>query len=276
MSGPPFEVQDVVERVRAELGDLGTPFQDSFGGTGELGEFDLSETSISEATVMTVQDGNVTNLVQDRDYSLEPVEGSILLHGAYNPLPEGMTLIVTGQAQGMFTDDELTGYVHEALLMHTKDRRINARVKDAQGFIRYVESPLTLANLPEIELLPLALLATANALWGLATDASTDIDITTVEGTHVPRAQRFQQLMAMIDAVQERYKDYCQQLNIGFYRIEQSTLRRVSRITGRLIPIYKDREYDDYSLPVRIIPEIDHRDDDTSDIPDPGYGGGYW
>lgn len=276
MSGPPYEVTDVVERVRTELGDLGTPFQDSFGGTGELGEFDLSESSIASVTATVVQDGTVTTLVQGQDFELEPVEGSVLLLGSYNPLPEGMTLIVTGMAQGMFSDEELAGYVHEAILMHCKDRRVDGRVRDAQGFIRYVESPLTLANLPEIELLPLALLATANALWGLATDASTDIDITTVEGTHVPRAQRFQQLMSMIDAVQERYKDYCQQLNIGFYRIEQSTLRRTSRITGRLIPIYKEREYDDYSLPVRLIPEIDHRDDDKSDIPDPGYGGGYW
>jgi hypothetical protein len=266
----------VVARVRRELGDLGTPFQDSFGGTGELGQFDLSESGIATATVTTVASGVVTQLVPDRDYTIEPVEGRILLLGSANPLPDNTTLIVSGLAQGMFTDEELDGYVREAVRMHCGGRHLPARVLDQHGFIQYPQVPEVLANLPEIEFLPLTLLATVNALWSLATDASTDIDISTVEGTTVARSQRFQQLMTMIDAINSRYRDYCQQLNIGFWRIEQTTLRRVSRTTGRLVPIYKEREYDDYSLPIRLIPEIDYQDEDTSQVPDPGYGGGYW
>lgn len=276
MSGPPFTVADVIARVRAELGDLGTPFRDAFGGLGEVGEFDLSESSIAQASVTLVQGGVVTTLVQDRDYELMPAEGRVLLLGSYNPLPDNATLIVQGVAAGMFSDAELEVFVGEAVSMHCANRRVTARLKDATGFIRYVETPMILANLPEIELLPLALLAVVNALWAVATDASSDIDITTVEGTHVGRGQRFQQVMAMIDAVSARYKELCEQLQIGFYRIEMGTLRRVSRTTGRFVPLYKEREYDDYSLPVRLIPEVDHRDDDTSDVPDPGYGGGWW
>lgn len=275
MSGP-VAVQDVITRVRKELGDLPTPFRDSFGGLGEVGEFDLSESSIAQATVTYVLGGVTTTLVQDRDYNLLPEEGRILLLGAYNPLPDNATLIVTGTASGMFTDDELEGFVDEAVLMHCENRRITTRNRDSNGFIHYVETPLSLATLPEIEVLPLALLATTLALWALATDASSDIDISTVEGTQVHRAQRYAQLMSMIDAETARYKELCEQLQIGFYRIEMGNLRRVSRTTGRLIPLYKEREYDDYSLPQRLLPEVDHRDDDTSDIPDPGTTGGWW
>lgn len=276
MPGPPFTTQDVIERVRAELGDLGSPFRDSFAGTGELGEYDLSESSIASAQVTLVNGGNVTTLTPDADYTLMPTEGRILLLGAHNPLPDNVTLIVTGTASGMFSDQELTVFVDEAVRMHCKDRRRTYRARDSSGFIRMVEQPVTLANLPELELLPLALLATVNALWALATDASTDIDITTAEGTHVGRGQRFQQLMAMIDAVSARYKELCEQLQIGYYRIEMGTLRRISRTTGRLVPVYEAREFDDYRLPQRLIPEVDHRDDDTSGLPDQGYGGGYW
>lgn len=276
MSGPPFQAQDVIERVRAELGDLGTPFRDAFAGTGEIGEFDLSESSIASATVTAVNNGVVTTLTPDRDYTLLPVEGRVLLAGAYNPLPDNTTLIVVGVAQGMFSDQELTVFVEEAVRMHCVDRRRTYRTRDSSGFIRMVEQPMNLVNLPEIELLPLSLLATVNALWALATDASTDIDITTAEGTHVGRGQRFQQLMAMIDAVSARYKELCEQLQIGYYRIEMGNLRRVSRTTGRLVPLYEEREFDDYRLPQRLIPEVDHKDDDTSGLPNQGYGGGYW
>lgn len=272
----PVALADVIARVRAELGDIPTPFRDSFGGLGEVGEFDLSESSIATATVTYVFGGVSTVLTANTDYQLLPEEGRVLLLGSYNPLPDNATLIVAGTASGMFTDEELTVFVNEAVLMHCQNRRATTRTRDANGFIRYIETPMDLNTLPEIEVLPLALLATVNALWAMATDASSDIDISTVEGTHVARGQRFAQLMSMIDAVGARYKELCEQLNIGFYRIEMGTLRRVSRTTGRFVPIYKEREYDDYALPVRILPEIDHRDDDTSDIPDPGTSGGWW
>jgi hypothetical protein len=57
-------------------------------------------------------------------------------------------------------------------------------------------------------------------------------------------------------------------LNVGLHRIEVSTLRRESRTTGRLVPLYVPREFDDYSWPERILPPIDSRhsegDRDTS------------
>ena len=57
---------------------------------------------------------------------------------------------------------------------------------------------------------------------------------------------------------------------------EMSTLRRVSRLNNRLVPVFEDREYDDYQLPIRLLPPIDARNEDESGIPSPlwsAYGG---
>jgi len=48
-------------------------------------------------------------------------------------------------------------------------------------------------------------------------------------------------------------------MNIGLNAIEMSKIRRVSKTTNRLVPIFEDREYDDYELPRRQLPPIDNR-----------------
>lgn len=268
---------DLIARMRRELGDRGTPFQDIYMGTGEQGYYDLSESSIGYLSSVTVaQNGATAPLTEGHDYELESVQGRIILLGGYDPLPQGAVLVVTGTASGMFSESELAGYASEAIVMHCQDQFSSARTLDSHGFVQYVDTPKALASLPEIEELPLVLLAVANALWGLATDAATDINISTVEGTSVDRSQRFGQLMAMIDAVQARYHDICQQLNVGLWRIEMSDLRRISRTTSRYVPLYRPREFDDYGLAVRELPPIDHPHDDPSEIPNPGFGGGWW
>lgn len=139
------------------------------------------------------------------------------------------------------------------------------------GVIRYAVDAVGLNNLPDIEEPLVALLATIEALWALSTDASTDVDIQTAEGTVVPRGQRYRQILQQIDMLTEKYRSVCAQLNVGLYRIEVSNLRRVSRTTNRLIPVYVEREYDDADLPVRQIVPIDGEFLDDSGIPSPAY-----
>lgn len=266
---------DLLARMRRELGDLGTPFQDIFTGTNEAARYDLSQGAIGYlSSVNLTHAGSMRPLTLDRDYELDDTEGRILLLSG--PLAMGDILVVTGMAEGMFSLSELAAFAQDAITMHCNDRYTTARTLDSHGFVQFIDTPVKLATLPEIEELPLTLLAVVNALWSLATDAATDVNIDTVEGTHVDRAQRFGQVMSMIDAVTARYHDYCQQLNVGMWRIEMSTLRRVSRTTSRLVPIYREREYDDYGLAVRQLPPVDHPLDDPSDIPNPGFGGGWW
>ena len=125
----------------------------------------------------------------------------------------------------------------------------------AEQFLRRTDEhgdQLTVATMPAVEVYPLALNATIKALWALAVDASFDIDIYAPDGVNIPRSQRYRQLMDMIDALTGQKKEYEAQLNIGLGRIEVFDLRRVSRGTGRLVPLYVEREIEDRTPPTRI------------------------
>ncbi|UXX94003.1 hypothetical protein N7U49_21590 [Streptomyces sp. AD2-2] len=177
-------------------------------------------------------------------------------------------------SQGLFTDADLETYIGDAMQQHAYGRSLVTRYRDAHGFIRYDHEPFTLENLPAVEEPLVAYLTAINCLWTLATDAATDIDISTAEGTFVPRTQRYRQLMQHIgdatSGLQGRYNTLAQQLNVGLGRIEMFTLRRVSRTTNRLVPVFQEREYDDSSMPQRLLPPIDGQEyADESGVPSP-------
>lgn len=268
-----FTMQDIINRVRIELGDTGAPFSDTFLGTGMISTFDLTEFNIWNETVTWIRNQSPVILTKNTDYTMNYQEGRIFLIGASSPLPQGDTLVISGQASGMFSDEELEDFINDAVLQHTNGRTIKTRFKDSNGFIKYAIVPIDLSNLPDIEGTLVALRATIDALWALATDASTDIDISSADGTTVPRSQRYQQLREQIEGMTERYQQLCAMLNIGLNRIEMSKIRRVSKTTNRLVPIFEDREYDDYDLPRRQLPPIDARDEDSSNLQSPIFGG---
>lgn len=265
----------ILARVRTELGDFGSEFRDVFLGTGELDSYDLSSINVFAVTVTAVVGAATTTLNPSQDFTLDARAGRVFLRGVYEPLPDGMRLIVEGMGSGMFSDADLDQLLSESLLQHTNGRSIRSRYRDENGFIRYRDDAVSLENLPPVEELPLALLVVIQALWVLATDASGDVDVDTSDGTHVDRRQRYEQLIHQISLVQERYEDICRQLGVGLDRIEMTDLRRVSRTTGRLVPLFKSQEYDDYSLPTRKIPAVDSRDEDASGIPSVAYWG-WW
>ena len=233
---------DVIKRVRIELGDTGAPFSDSFLGTGTLTMYDLTEFNVWDVSATWIKDQMPVPLVADTDYSLNTQEGRIYLLPPVGALPQG---------------------------------EIVERYRSTEGFIRYLETPITLDNLPAVEGVLVALRATVEALWALATDASTDIDISSADGTTVPRTQRYRQLRQQIDGLTERYNDLCAQLNVGLNRMEVGKLRRVSRMTGRLVPVFASREYDDYDLPRREVTPVDVHNEDDSGVQSPAFGG-WW
>jgi hypothetical protein len=82
----------------------------------------------------------------------------------------------------------------------------------------------------------------------------------------------------------DEYNKRAAALNIGLERLEVLNLRRVSKTTNRLVPLYKDREVGDYGPIERLWPEIpegvinltDESEDLRQDIfidgePVPGY-----
>jgi hypothetical protein len=269
------QLSDLIKRVRFELGDLGDSFRTSVTGDGITTWFDLPVKHIANDAsfhVFTIDNGIPSHDLPGSAYTMDFANGSIQMTTA----PGGsQVLVISGVSYGMFGDDELTMLINDAVTQHGSGRTIETRYRNANGFIKYDEQPVVLENLPTIEEPLVAILATIESLWALSTDASTDIDVSTAEGTHLARSQRWAQITRQIDVLTAKYREMAAQLNVGLYRVEISTLRRVSLTTGRLVPVFRAREYDDTSLPVRELPPIDHRDDDESGVASPLYPNGW-
>lgn len=264
---------DLIARVRNELGDSLQPFRQTYRGSGFQTQYDLPRQRIQTGTFSLYKTYPATLddvlLTATTDYTLDADNGIVTLNSA---LEKDWMLTAQGYAYGLFSDDELTQYVRDAVLQHTSGGESQTvRYRDSFGFIEYQTTATTLANLPPEEELPVAILATIQCLWALLTDASLDIDVITSEGTHIPRSQRYAQLQGTIALLSERYASLCALLGVGLYRIQMSTLRRVSRTTGRLVPIFVEREYDDHDLPVRILPPIDRDHADPDGPPSPAF-----
>ena len=257
---------ELLSRVRAEIGDPLQPFLTDTLGDGFTQIYDLPKMRINALTVSVLNGAQLTQLTNNIDYLLDSENGIITLT---NPVPFGATLKMSGQAWGLFTDSELQTYLIDSLNQHTYGRTIDERIRTRQGFLTRRETPMSLDNLPMIEEPLLIMLCTINVMWVLANDAATDANVQTAEGTNIDRISRYQQLMGHISDLQERYEKYCGELNVGAFRMETRKIRRVSRTTGRLVPIFKDREYDDQRWPVRQVVPIDHDWDDDSGIPSP-------
>jgi hypothetical protein len=165
------------------------------------------------------------------------------------------TITVMGQAYRYFTDSEISYYINVAFLEHA------SHTTDSNG------SRVTqISLLPPIEEYPVVLLASTMALYTLATDSAFDIDIISPDGVSIPRSERFRQVNEMIQIRKEQYKELCAMLGVGLYRIEVMVLRRISRLTNKLVPVYRPQEIDDKSVAQRVRLNLP----DYGDITPPG------
>lgn len=105
--------------------------------------------------------------------------------------------------------------------------------------------------------------ASIEVLWSLMFQFSRDIDISTPEAIGLPLTQRFRQVEDLLARLTDKYKTKALMLGVGLERIRVSQLRRQSYTTNRYVPVYKMREWDDASFPVRLFPEIDQNDPST-------------
>ena len=222
---------EIISRVRLEISDTASPFISTARGDGQTTVFDLPAAPVATAGLsVTVDD------VQVADYELDGKSGSISFE---TPPTVGAAIQVNGLGYRFFTDAELSYFVDNAAKQHLHHRG------------------LTLATMPPVEDYLVTLLASIEALYALLNDAAYDINVNTPEGVSVPRNQRFQQLMEMIQLREKQYKELSEALNVGISRVEQFTLRRISRTTGRLVPVYKPREIEDSRPPERVFLPID-------------------
>ena len=203
--------------------------------TGIAAGMKVSGTGV--ATTATVTSVTGTNTVNVSVANTGAVSGTI----SFSSIPAlNSAIVISGTHYRYFTTSELTTFVNTAVTQHTDNRT------DSYG------SNVTIASIPPVEEYPVALLATIEALWALATDASFDINITAPDGVTIPRNQRFAQLSNIIQARREQYRELCAALNIGLWRIEMGVLRRVSRTTNKLVPVYMPQEIDDSTIPERV------------------------
>jgi hypothetical protein len=157
---------------------------------------------------------------------------------------------IYGQAYRYFTDSEISYYINTAFFQHA------GHTTDTHG-ARISQVSL----LPPLDEYPLVLLASTMALYTLATDSAFDIDIISPDGVSIPRSERFRQLNEMVEIRKAQYKELCAMLGVGLYRIEVASLRRISRLTNKYVPIYRPQEIDDWSIPQRVsLPMPDYGD----------------
>ena len=259
--------------VRLELGDNLETFRDSFRGTGEKNDYDLPANNITTISVFEVLAvGGTNDLVENADYTVDRDKGLITF--AVPPATDAL-MVVEGTANGIFKDTEIDHFIEAAASQHLKSRTVQSRYRNGNGFIQYDRRQMELEDLPKEEEILVTLLATIEALWALSTDASTDIDVTTSEGTHIPRGQRWRQLISQIDILTDKYKEISLMMGVGLHAPEVMNVRRVSRTTGRLVPVFQEREYDEHAPPVRKVTPRTNRDNDP-DGPESPYWAGGW
>ena len=230
------------DRLRSEIGDIGRTFVETFIGDGSTKRFQIASAPVLGSGLI-VKSGSTT---VSNTTIVEEQNGMIQLAVAPS---DGVVVTVTGTTFRYFTNVEIEYYVNSAFLEHAHS------TTDSNG------SRATLTTLPVLDEYPLVLLASTMALYTLATDASFDIDIISPDGVSIPRSERFRQLSEVITARKEQYRELCNLLGIGLYKIDVTTLRRVSRLTNRYIPIYRPQEIEDSGLPQRVrLPIPDYGD----------------
>ena len=234
-------LSSLIDRVRVELGDLGQSFVTQVVADGSTNRFRLHYAPLDAGGVTVFKNGvDISN-----ECSVEESTGVLVT----DVLPDdGDEFTVSGTYYRYFTQAEMVSLVSDALTQHT------AHSTDPVG------RKVTVTNLPVIEEYPVAIYAVTLALYTLATDSAFDIDIQAPDGVTIPRTERYRQLMEMVQTRREQYRELCTHLGIGMYKIDVFALRRISKATGRYVPLYKPQEVDDRSFPQRV------------DLPAPVYG----
>jgi len=228
-------IYDLASRVRLELGDQPKQFTLTFTGDGQKSDFPLAIHPIDPYTLEVYVNG--TPQAVTTGYTLEADVG--VVHFVHTPAANS-AILIRGLVYRYFTDDDICRFVNTAVEQHTYNR--------TNG----LGSQMTINLIPAVEEYPIAILATIEALWALATDASFDIDIQAPDGVSIPRSERYRQLTQTIQSRWDQYKQLCAALNIGLWRIEMGTLRRISRTTNKLVPVYMAQEIDDSRQPERV------------------------
>jgi hypothetical protein len=161
------------------------------------------------------------------------------------------TIVVAGYHYVWFTDSDLTA-VTEATV----------------GEMLYGgDQTDTVSDMTDVEAEVTEMGVVMRALWSLSIELALDIDVSTPEGMYIPAHQRYAQVLQMMQYWEGQYEERAASLNMGLGALEQFRLRRVSLMTGRYVPVYQDREFDDPRWPKRLYPPIPEGVPDGTETP---------
>lgn len=229
---------DVVTIARTYLRDFPRFFQTSFssgGRTYQLGHVNIDASSLYVA-VYQPSGGGAASAIPANDYSLDVRNGILRLASA--PV-SGSQVMIEGYYYEWVTPDDLSFYTQRAIEKHL------------------VALDTSLSNLTDVVINAIGIAAIVESLWALMTEYSRDIDVITSESVHIPASQRFRMVQALLSQWEGEYQRHATALNIGLDRVEVFNLRRVSRTTNKLVPLYKSQELGDYKPLERLWPKID-------------------
>ena len=232
-------VSTITTIARNFLRDFPKFFQVSFdavGRTYELGSPNIDADSLWVATYVNNAPVTITSDTSASSYYSLDARNGIL---RFNTTPSASaSILVEGYYYEWVLPSDLEFYAGHSIEQHIYNldlplESMSAIVIDTIGMHCVVES-----------------------LWGLLTEYSRDIDITTSESVHIPASQRFRMVQSLLDYWTKAYERQAKSLNIGLERIEIMNLRRASRNTNRFVPIYKSKELGEYGPIERLFPEI--------------------
>ena len=226
-------VASMANRLRYELGDIGRSFVYQFVADGTTNRFLVPYSPLDGAyLVINVEGEDVST-----DVEVEEATGHIV----FDTTPAaGDVVIVAGNYFKYFTETEVSQYISNAFEQHTTFHT------DSYG------RTMSVATLPTVEEYPVVIYASTLALYALANDAAFDINVFAPDGVTIPRSERYQQIMQMIESRKQQYRELCSQLGIGLYKIDVFSLRRISKTTNEYVPIYEPQEIDNKSYKTRV------------------------
>jgi len=139
-------------------------------------------------------------------------------------------------------------------------------VQDTLGEMTYTNGKCE-ETLDDVEAEVISMGAVTRALWSLCIELALDIDVSTPEGMFIPAHQRYAQVLQMMQFWEGQFNERASSLNMGLGALEIFQLRRVSYTTGRYVPVYANREFDDPRWPTRLYPPIPDGTMGATDVP---------
>lgn len=243
MSGvPSYLRKEITSKARTYIRDDGKLWSATLVSSGTLQPLRLPHTNVNATSVVAIRADTNATLVQGTDYSIDA------RNGWFMPLTifaQGLKIYTRGLFYEWFSDDQLNAYAEIVFDDYAQSEGGLAKFVD---MLQDVDKP-AVKNL-------LAMAVVVEALWSLLTELARDIDVTTPEA-NIPASERYRQVYQLLLYWQEKLEERSQILNLGLHKIEMFTLRRISMTTGRLVPLYVEREFDDTGYPVRVKPLID-------------------